>query len=50
MKVGNSKNIFDFCARVDLRVVNKRAIESLIQAGAFDSLKLWSQGSATSIG
>jgi DNA polymerase III subunit alpha len=35
---GKFKNIFDFCARVDLRVVNKRAIESLIQAGAFDSL------------
>jgi len=35
---GKFKNLFDFCARVDLRVVNKRAIESLIQAGAFDSL------------
>jgi len=37
-KSGKFKNLFDFCARVDLRVVNKRAIESLIQAGAFDSL------------
>ncbi len=35
---GKFKNLFDFCARVDLRVVNKRALESLIQAGAFDSL------------
>jgi DNA polymerase-3 subunit alpha len=26
----------DFCARVDLRLVNRRVIESLIKAGAFD--------------
>jgi DNA polymerase-3 subunit alpha len=30
----------DFCTRVDLRLVNRRVIESLIKAGAFDSLKL----------
>jgi DNA polymerase-3 subunit alpha len=30
----------DFCARVDLRLVNRRVIESLIKAGAFDSLGL----------
>jgi DNA polymerase-3 subunit alpha len=30
----------DFCARVDLRLVNRRVIESLIKAGAFDSLKV----------
>ncbi|PWU21240.1 MAG: DNA polymerase III subunit alpha, partial [Candidatus Rokuibacteriota bacterium] len=29
----------DFCARVDLRLINRRVIESLIKAGAFDSLK-----------
>jgi DNA polymerase-3 subunit alpha len=28
----------DFCARVDLRLVNRRVVESLIKAGAFDSL------------
>lgn len=28
----------DFCERVDLSVVNKRALESFIKAGAFDSL------------
>ncbi|WP_456430919.1 DNA polymerase III subunit alpha [Thermosulfuriphilus sp.] len=28
----------DFCLRVDLRKVNRRVIESLIKAGAFDSL------------
>jgi DNA polymerase III subunit alpha len=32
------KSIFDFCERVDLRTVNKRVVESLIKAGAFDSV------------
>jgi DNA polymerase-3 subunit alpha len=31
-------DLLDFCRRVDLRVCNKRVIESLIQGGAFDSL------------
>jgi len=35
---GPFKNLFDFCKRVDLRTANKRVIESLICAGAFDSL------------
>ncbi|MCS7210290.1 MAG: DNA polymerase III subunit alpha [Chloroherpetonaceae bacterium] len=30
------KNLFDFCASVDLRVVNRKAIECLIEAGAMD--------------
>ncbi|MEK3734089.1 MULTISPECIES: DNA polymerase III subunit alpha [Paenibacillus] len=32
------ESLVDFCRRVDLRVCNKRVIESLIQAGAFDTL------------
>jgi DNA polymerase-3 subunit alpha len=32
------ESLLDFCRRVDLRVVNKRVVESLIQGGAFDSL------------
>lgn len=32
------ENLFDFCRRVDLRVVNRKTIESLIQAGAFDTI------------
>lgn len=32
------ESLLDLCKRVDLRVVNKRVLESLIQAGAFDSL------------
>ena len=33
---GPFRNIFDFCGRVDLRLVNKKCLESLVQAGAFD--------------
>jgi len=34
----NFTSLLDFCQRVDLRVVNKRVIESLIKCGAFDSI------------
>lgn len=37
-KKGPFKDLFDFCKRVDLRTANKRVIESLICAGAFDTL------------
>ncbi len=30
------KDIFDFCSRIDTTEVNKRVVESLIKAGAFD--------------
>ncbi|MBL7119884.1 MAG: DNA polymerase III subunit alpha, partial [Dehalococcoidia bacterium] len=35
---GPFKSIEDFCRRVDLRGMNKRVMESLIKAGAMDSL------------
>ncbi len=35
---GPFKDIFDFCQRVDRRVVNRRAMEALVRAGAFDAL------------
>ena len=35
---GPFKDLFDFCRRIDRHVVNRRAIEALIKAGAFDSL------------
>ncbi|MGA1876169.1 MAG: DNA polymerase III subunit alpha [bacterium] len=35
---GRFVDLFDFCRRVDLRVVNKRVLESLVKSGAFDSL------------
>ena len=34
------KSLFDFCERVDSRTVNKRVIESLIKAGAFDTVDI----------
>ncbi len=30
------RNLFDFCERVDLRRVNRKVIEALVKAGAFD--------------
>lgn len=35
---GPFKDLFDFCKRIDLRTCNKRVVENLISAGAFDSL------------
>ena len=35
---GRFKSIWEFCEKVDLRVMNKRVLESLIKAGALDSL------------
>jgi DNA polymerase III subunit alpha len=35
---GPFKDLFDFCRRVDKRIVNRRAIEALVRAGAFDCL------------
>ena len=32
------RDLFDLCRRVDLRKVNRRVLESLIRAGAFDEL------------
>ena len=34
---GTFQSLADFCDRVDLRVVNRRALETLILSGAFDS-------------
>ncbi len=35
---GPYTDLFDFCKRIDQRTCNKRVIESLISAGAFDAL------------
>ncbi len=40
MADGPYTSLEDFCSRVDLRRVNRRVLESLIKAGAFDSLDL----------
>ena len=35
---GPYRDLFDFCNRVDKRIVNRRAMESLIRGGAFDAV------------
>ncbi len=35
-KAGPFKDLFDFCSRVDKRIVNRRVVEALVRAGAFD--------------
>jgi len=35
---GNFTSLFDFCARIDRTKVNKRTVEALIKAGAFDCI------------
>jgi DNA polymerase-3 subunit alpha len=37
-EAGPFVDLFDFCRRIDKRVVNRRVIEALIRAGAFDAL------------
>lgn len=37
-KSGKFNSFVDFCQRVDLNVINKRMIESMIKCGTFDSL------------
>src|SRR5690554_1865333 len=37
-KGGPFVDLFDFCARVDLKRINKRVMEALIRSGALDSL------------
>ncbi len=36
---GPFTGLFDFCRRIDKRVVNRRAIEAMVRAGAFDSIE-----------
>ncbi len=36
---GPFKSLFDFCVRVDRQRINKRTVEALIKAGAFDSIE-----------
>jgi DNA polymerase-3 subunit alpha len=35
---GAFRDLFDFCRRVDKRLVNRRVVESLVRAGAFDGI------------
>ena len=38
---GPFKSLYDFCRRVDLKVVNRRVAESLVKCGAFDSTGMY---------
>ncbi|HZQ69893.1 MAG TPA: DNA polymerase III subunit alpha [Terriglobales bacterium] len=37
-ELGRYTSIFEFCEKVDLRLLNKRVLESLVKSGAMDSL------------
>jgi len=37
-KDGPFRDLFDFCERVDKRTVNRRVVEALVRAGAFDGV------------
>ncbi|MCK7499494.1 MAG: hypothetical protein MZW92_60690 [Comamonadaceae bacterium] len=37
-RAARSRDLFDFCRRVDKRIVNRRVIEALVRAGAFDAV------------
>jgi DNA polymerase-3 subunit alpha len=37
-QAGRFRSIYEFCEKVDLRLLNKRVLESLIKSGAMDSL------------
>ena len=38
-EAGPFTDLYDFCTRIDRRIVNRRAIEALVRAGAFDALE-----------
>ncbi len=38
-KTGPFSDLFDFCKRIDRKITNRRTVEALIRAGAFDSLE-----------
>jgi DNA polymerase-3 subunit alpha len=41
LEEGSYKSIFEFCKRVDLRLANRKVLESLIKCGALDSFKVF---------
>ncbi len=46
-KGGPLRTLFELCEELDLRLVNKRVLESLIKAGACDSMGLRADGTRT---
>ena len=49
-KGGPFDDLFDFCARVDKRIVNRRVVEALVRAGAFDAINDHRAGLLASVG
>ncbi len=47
---GPFRSLFDFCARIDRKAVNKRAVEALVKAGAFDLLHADRAATLASVG
>ena len=47
---GPFRSLFDFCARVDRGRINRRVVEALVKAGAFDALHADRAAMAASIG
>ncbi len=47
---GPFRDLFDFCRRVDKRLVNRRCVEALVRAGAFDALHPNRAGLLASVG
>jgi DNA polymerase-3 subunit alpha len=47
---GPYQNLFEFCSRADKRLVNRRVLESLTRAGAFDSMTIHRASLLASIG
>ena len=43
-------DLFDFCRRVDKRLVNRRVIEALVRSGAFDALSTHRASMLASVG
>ncbi|HZV92222.1 MAG TPA: DNA polymerase III subunit alpha, partial [Caldimonas sp.] len=47
---GAFRSLFDFCARVDRGRINRRLVEALVKAGAFDSLHASRESLLASVG
>ncbi len=47
---GDFTGLFDFCRRVDKRLANRRVVEALIRAGAFDALETQRAALLASVG
>ncbi|MGH9867735.1 MAG: DNA polymerase III subunit alpha [Candidatus Polarisedimenticolia bacterium] len=48
-RLGSFRSVSEFCENTDGRLVNKRVVESLVKAGAFDFLGVWRSRLATAV-